>query len=124
MSDDNRLSALARGWLAGEARAAGLDIDAEPVPADAVRGAIDPSDRRGPFRALGALLPSQRPRPRAVRRTSLGETLDPSVLLRWDTDAGYRSPRRDVDPGLRAWVRSLGGGAVTPAGRAPRAAGR
>jgi uncharacterized protein (DUF2235 family) len=123
-SGDNRLSALAREWLADEARAAGLEVGAEPVPADAVRGAIEPSDREGLFRVLGALLPSQRPRPRAVRRTSLGETLDPSVLLRWEADAEYRSPRRDVDPGLRAWVRSLGAGAVTPAGRAPRAGGR
>jgi uncharacterized protein (DUF2235 family) len=105
-SGDNRLSAISREWMAGEARAAGLPIEVEDVPGGAHRGAVEDSHAGGFFGAVGALVPGQRPRPRPVRATNLGETLDPSVLDRWVEDPDYRSPQRAVGAGLREWVRS------------------
>lgn len=113
-SGDNRLATIAQEWMVGHARDAGLTITPEPVPADAHRGAIHPSASEGLFGVLGAFVPSQRPRPRPVRATNLGETLDRSVLDRWNADPGYSSPRRPPNPGLQAWVRSLlGAGSQT-----------
>ncbi len=110
-SGDNRLSVISRERMAGEARAAGLTITSERVSDG---GAIEPSASDGFFGAV-AFLPGQRPRPRPVRETNLGETLDPSVLDRWTGDPDHRSPRRAVGAGLREWVRSLLGVRAAPA---------
>jgi hypothetical protein len=106
-SGDNRLATITREWMADEARSAGLAVTDEQAPEDAHRGPVHPSGSEGFFAVVGALVPSQRPRLRPVRQTNLGETLDGTVLRRWDEDARYSSPGRPPNPGLRPWVQSL-----------------
>lgn len=103
----NLLATIALEWMVTEARAAGLSIEEMPAPAGAALDHIEQSDTTGLFGVVGALVPGQRPRPRRVRETSLGEDLGQGVLQRWQQDPDYRSPLRPMSPGLRQWVRSL-----------------
>ncbi|MBC3191020.1 DUF2235 domain-containing protein [Pseudonocardia sp. C8] len=108
------LSALAREWIADEARTAGLHVEAPRAP---LTGDEWRSPYRGSFatwlRALTWLAPWRRPYLRPVH-TSEGEKLAPSVLQRWNGDPAYR-PR---NPNLAPWVKRLstGGGARPPGG--------
>lgn len=103
---ENLLSTITREWIVGEARAAGLAITPDPPPAAAHLGMIAPSHRGFPFGLLNAVVPSQKDLPRKVRMTSLNETLDDSVLRRWEADVAYRDRDRPPDPGLWAWVQA------------------
>ncbi|MGY1607550.1 DUF2235 domain-containing protein [Geodermatophilus sp. SYSU D00700] len=100
---ENPLSLLAREWIVERAVAAGLVVDPPDAP---LRG----TEWNGPIHdfqktALGRLArlwPLNEPLLRPVGKT-VEETLDRSVLRRWDdADPPYR-PR---NPGLAAWVQS------------------
>jgi uncharacterized protein (DUF2235 family) len=93
---DNPLSALAREWIADEARAAGLAIRPDPGPDDAWRGPVRDSYAtfgKGLFYRV-AVWRARHLRP--IGRTTAGEELAPSVVARWDGDPGYRP----ANPGL------------------------
>ena len=95
------LSALAREWIAGEARAAGLNIEAAIRP-------LGNDEWKSPYRdsfatwlrAVAWLAPRRRPYLRPIH-TAERESLAPSVLKRWEEMPEYR-PR---NPNLTPWVR-------------------
>jgi hypothetical protein len=102
----NPLSLLAREWIVDRAVAAGLVIDPPDTP---LRG----TEWSGPIHdfqktVLGRitrLWPLNKPLLRPVRKT-VGETLDASVVRRWeDGDPPYRPG----NPLLAPWVESLVG---------------
>jgi hypothetical protein len=99
------LSALAREWIAEEARQAGLVIDAakQPLTGDEWKARYPDSFTTwlGPLAPLGRLVPGRKPYRRPVN-TTVNETLDPSVPVRWQQgDPEYR-PR---NPNLAPWVK-------------------
>lgn len=95
------LSALAREWIADEARQAGLDIDPVSIP-------LTGDEWRSPYgdsfaewlRHQTWLVPGREPHLRAVNTTER-ETLAPSVLQRWNGDPTYRPQ----NPNLMQWVK-------------------
>lgn len=95
------LSALAREWIADEARKAGLDVDAAQRP---LTGDEWKSPYRDSFatwlRRIARRMPGREPYLRPVNTTER-ETLDPSVPRRWKGDPEYR-PR---NPNLAPWVK-------------------
>lgn len=98
------LSVLPREWIAARAAAMGLTVlpPALPVDGDEWCGPI----RHSYDRFLGGLarfLPGNRPYLRPVR-TSIGETIDDSVLRRWGTGDPPYCPR---NPNLSSWVQEL-----------------
>lgn len=100
----NPLSLLAREWIVDRAVGAGLVVDPPDAP-------LTGTEWRGPIHdfhetALGRLTllwPLNKPLLRPVGNT-VGETLDRSVLRRWD---GAHPPYRPSNPGLGALVQSL-----------------
>jgi uncharacterized protein (DUF2235 family) len=96
------LSALAREWIAREAVAAGLTVDAPPTPLTGREGESPVHDSYTAFLfGLSGLVPLRRRYWRPVN-TTIGEELDPSVPRRWAADPTYRPQ----NPNLVPWVRS------------------
>lgn len=100
----NPLSVLTRTWLADHAVEAGLALEPSVVPleGDEWKGPIRPSYSLA-FGGFGRFLPGNKRYLRPVR-TSVGEALDRSVLLRWNTG---EPPYHPDNPNLAPWVEEL-----------------
>lgn len=101
------LSALPREWIADEARAAGLDLDAPLQPLIGNEWQSPYGDSFATWlRPVTWLVPGREPYRRPVNTTE-GERLDSSALQRWQDDPTYR-PR---NPNLVPWVKRCVAGA-------------
>jgi uncharacterized protein (DUF2235 family) len=101
------LAAIAREWIVDEARKARLEIG---PPTSGLTGAewrSGPSDSYGSWlRHVAWLVPGRRPYLRPVN-TAERETLDPSILLRWDHDPTYRPSNPNLEPWVKRGLRGL-----------------
>jgi hypothetical protein len=99
---DNPLSLITREWIVDRAVEAGLEVEPPPVPLTGNEWSGRFHDfYAGPLGSLAGALPGFRPYLRPVR-TTIGETLDGSVIRRWREG---RPPYRPRNPYLEPWVR-------------------
>ena len=99
---DNPLSVLTREWIVDRAVEAGLVVEPPPIPptGDEWSGQIH-DFYRSFFGRLARLMPGIKPYLRPVR-TTIGESLDGSVIRRWKDG---KPPYRPRNPYLEPWIR-------------------